>query len=743
MSIYGRSRAERIRFRNITIHHTRACVEGLENRRLCSVNVLVHHGDTSNDGENLAETVLTPANVNPTDFGKQFTAKLDAPIYTQPLYVQSQTITRGSATGRHSVVYVGTMHDSVYAIDANTGAVLWKDSFLNISDPTSAGSTTGVTTVPMAAINDGSFGPEFGILATPAIDLKRNELFLNANTQEIRNGVTHIVQRLWGISLADGSEISAPTVIGDTIDTKPYSNYTGYEYVAGAIVNGTGNNAHPTTYPNTDGWLSAPGQAKGAVIAFNAILQMQRTSITLLNGNIYLGFASHGDNGPYYGWILGYSESNLAPTAVFVTTPTYEGIVGDDNTFTAQGGIWSAASAIATDGTNLYVTTGNGAFDASVSNFDASGFPKDHDYGDTLVKISVDTLSSPSDQNGNGWGLKVADYFTPSNELALNQNDLDLGSGGVLLLPNSIHDAAGNPMLVVAGKESRIYLIDRNNLGKFNDAYPQTQTADPRLYDRVLGEYAGDPIDNGDKGIYSTPSYFGKKIYISQNGSNSLVFDLSSFASKTIPPGTGYMPTPVQTGAVFSYPGSTFTISSSGGSNSIVWASRFGSSDLLAFNTSNLATPIYDSAAVSGDRFTNATKFGVPTVANGMVYDITTTGSLVAFGLRSSYLKTSPKFFSAPSSAGFSIISSTDIHLTWKSNSTMNDEFRVDRSTNDSTWAPLAYTSAQTTSFDDSVMQTMKYYYRVAAVSSSNVSGFSNVVVVVPIPAKKSTAAIM
>jgi outer membrane protein assembly factor BamB len=278
-----------------------ASAESLERRCLLSVNILVHHGDPMNDGDNLAETVLTPSNVNPTDFGRLFTAALDGPIYAQPLYVQNVDITRGSSIGVHSVVYVVTMHDSLYAIDANTGAILWQDSFLDITDPTNLAATTGVTAVPTADIASTALGSELGILATPAIDSNLSELFLNANTREVRGTAIHFVQRLWAVNLADGSAAVQPAVIGDTIANESYSSHTGYEYVAGPIVNGSGNNATPTTYPNTDGWASAPGGFTTPVIAFNAQIQMQRTAMTLLNGNVYLGFASHGDDGPYYG----------------------------------------------------------------------------------------------------------------------------------------------------------------------------------------------------------------------------------------------------------------------------------------------------------------------------------------------------------------------------------------------------------------------------------------------------------
>jgi hypothetical protein len=713
--------------------HAAARIESLEQRSLLSVNILMHHGDLANDGANLAETVLTPADVNSADFGKRFSTTLGGRIFAQPLYVQDVNITRGSQAGVHSVLYVATMRDSLFALDASTGAILWQDNFLSTTDPTQSKATPGVTTIPADAIAGMNgvtdVGTEAGILGTPVIDLKQGSagaIYLIAVTQEVVGAQTHFVQRLWSVSLANGSPLLAPTVIGDTISSGNFFSYGPYQYVSGPIVAGSGNNPTPTTYPNRDGWASAPGGATTPVIAFNAEIEKERSALTLLNGTIYVGFASYEDDGPYYGWLLGFNESTLALTTAFVTTPTYEGIVGDSNTFTAQGSIWQSGSAITTDGTYLYVTTGNGAFNTAASNFDSQGFPIDHDYANSLLKLQVDTTSSPTNQNGNGWGLKVADYFTPSNVNALNVVDLDMGAGGVLLLPNSFKDAAGNPMLMVGSKESRLYLVDRNNLGKFNLSYPSTGNPDPRNYDRVLAEYAGDGINGTANGIWSTPAYYSGQIYLAAYKTNALVFNVSSFASGTVPPGTTHVETPTQTGPVFDYPGATFTISANGTSNALAWAMDVGHADLLAFNAGNITKAIYDSNTVAADRYTKGVTFGVPTVANGMVYLGDAAGVVSGFGLRSSYLKSNKTFFSPPANLSASRTSSTTAHLTWTSHSSLASEYRIDRSTNGTTWNTIALVSNPSTSYDDAVGATTRYYYRVAAVSAGSVTAFSN-----------------
>jgi hypothetical protein len=697
-------------------------VEALERRLFLSVNILQHGGDPANDGANLAETVLTPGDVNATDFGRQFSTPLDGSVYAQPLYVQNVKITRGSSVGDHSVVYLATMHDSLYAVDANTGAVLWQDSFLDTTNPQGTTATTGVTTVPTTALGSGNLGTQLGIISTPAIELTEGAIFLNANTQEVRSGNTHFVQRLWSVNLSDGSMMVAPAVIGDTISNGSFTSFTGYQYVAGPIVAGSGNNSDPTTYPNTDGWVSAPGGATTPVIAFNALIQMQRTATTLLNGTVYLGYASHGDNGPYYGWVLGFSESTLSLTAAFVTTPTYEGIVGDRTDYTAQGGIWASGSAIATDGTSLYVLTGNGAFNTAPSNFNSDGFPIDRDYADSLLKLSVDPTSSPTSQNGNGWGLGVTDYFTPSNANALNTLDLDLGSGGVLLLPSTLTDAAGNPMLVFGGKESRIYLLDQDNLGKFNTAYPSTGDADPRLYDQVLGEYATDGVNGTTEGVYSTPSYFDGEFYVAADATGTLAFNASSFDSGSIPPGTASAPVPAQTGQTFAFPAPGFSISANGSAGGILWGMDYVHSELVAFDATNISTPLYDSNTVSSDSYTGGVKFDQPTVANGMVYLANSSPTLVGYGVRSAYLSSNAAFFSAPTNLAVSLQSTSDAHLSWISHSSLATEYRIDRSTDDSNWTTLAYVANSVASYDDTTVGAGGYYYRVVAIAGSNTS---------------------
>src|SRR5215813_1114778 len=181
---------------------TVACgVEILERRAMLAAgDVLANHYTAGSTGEDLSETVLTPANVNSASFGKIFTTTLDGQVYAQILAVANVNVTRGTSLGLHNVLYAATMHNSLYAIDATTGAILWQDSFNQIDDPrvatiSSPIPTAGVRTIPAvsgdnALVNSADIGPELGILATPTIDSNTGILYLVADTQEFRNGAT-------------------------------------------------------------------------------------------------------------------------------------------------------------------------------------------------------------------------------------------------------------------------------------------------------------------------------------------------------------------------------------------------------------------------------------------------------------------------------------------------------------------------------------------------------------------------
>jgi len=246
---------------------------------------------------------------------------------------------------------------------------------------------------------------------------------------------------------------------------------------------------------------------------------------------------------------------------------------------------------------NIYFILGNGTFDTSL---DASGFPSQGDCGNCFVKISS---SSP---------IKLLDYFTPSNTVAASAADEDFGSGGPLLLPD-LTDSTGTTrhLAVGSGKDATIYVLDRDNMGKFN-------ANQNNVYELISGQLAG--------GEFAKPSYFNGTVYYGAVGDALKAFPITN-AKLAVAPSS-------QSSNQFPYPGTTPSISANGAANGIVWAVENGSTAVLhAYDATNLATELYNSnqAANSRDQF-SGNKFITPIVANGRVY-IGTPNSVAVFGL--------------------------------------------------------------------------------------------------------------
>src|SRR5262245_53601425 len=269
---------------------SRPALEHLESRLApANVPVLSGHYDAFLSGGNKQETVLTPATVNAANFGRLFNYAVDGYTYAQPLYVPNLAI----AGGTHNVVFAATEHDIVYAFDADGGGQLWKRSFI---DP-----ANGITTVPQPDVISGDVVPEIGITGTPVIDAT-NTMYVVVKTKEVVNNVPHYVQRLHALDITTGLDRATNGVvtIGDTTIGGPDGGYTDTTSVA---VPGTGVGSDGTT------------------LRFNALREFQRPALALASGIVYVAFASHGDNGPYHGWVLGYQASNLSLAKFFNTSP--------------------------------------------------------------------------------------------------------------------------------------------------------------------------------------------------------------------------------------------------------------------------------------------------------------------------------------------------------------------------------------------------------------------------------------
>jgi hypothetical protein len=668
----------------------RACtfaVETLEARRLLS-SVTQYHNDSSSDGENLSEISLTPSNVNASTFGKLFATRVDGPVYAQPLYVPSVGITVGSYQGTHNVTFVATQNDSLYAIDANNGTILWQDSFL-VAEAGLA-NVTAVSTVSSNDVNSTDIAPNIGITGTPVIDA--GFLYVAALTKQIVSNNTispHFVFTLYKVNIDNGSSTS--TVIGDTT----YDTGNGvYTYNSGPYV----------LDPDGQGAGVVKAVVNGAsqnVIYFNALRANNRSALTVYNGSVYVSFASHGDNGPYHGWILGYSESSLTPTAVFNTDPD-----GSDS------GIWMGGGQIAIDSSGfMYIETGNGTFDTTLN---VSGFPMYGDYGDSFIKIQLDSSSTQTNQNINGWGLAVVDYFTPQDQASLSSADQDLGSGAPMLLPVTAGSITiGKPgatnLLVGSGKGGTIYLINTatSKMGEYNGTT-----------DKVVQEIGG---GLGGGGSFGSPSFY-------YNGTTATIYYMGlqdNLRAFTIANGM-INTTPAVSPDTFGLLGATASISANGDSDGIVWGIDGGTNELRAYNATNVAAgAIYSTATNSSrDALGSAVKFTVPTVVDGEVF-AGTTDTLVAYGLLAP--PTSPP--TAPTTLQATAVSNFQINLSWNDTASNAFGYYVEESGNGgANWTQIATLGSSAVSYGAVGLQpNTTYSFRVRAYNSLGDSGYTNV----------------
>jgi PQQ-like domain len=336
---------------------------------------------------------------------------------------------------------------------------------------------------------------------------------------------------------------------------------------------------------------SVSGTGKGSVkgtLSFNALIENQRSALLLQNGLVYVAWGSLCDKNTYHGWLMAYNSTTLAQTAVWVTTPN-----------ASEGAIWASGSGPAGDSSfNTFIPIANGTFDVNTSG---------KDYGQSMVK-----LGPPANNT-----FSVLDYFEPYDGTNLDTGDHDIGSGGMVLLP----DQTGGPhlhLLVQSDKVGNIYLVDRDNMGQYNSQN-----------NNQIVQY----LPAANRGMWNSPTWWNNNVYF---GASSDV--LKAFAFNTT---TGLLSTTPtsQSAKSFAYPGTTGSVSANQTTNGIFWAlnnsgyKTTGAAVLHAYDATNLASELYNSGQNSTrDNPGPAVKFTVPTVANGKVY-VGTQTKLSVFGL--------------------------------------------------------------------------------------------------------------
>jgi Chitobiase/beta-hexosaminidase C-terminal domain/PQQ-like domain len=512
---------------------------------IAQVSVTTYHNDLGRTGQNTRETTLTPANVNSTQFGKLYSVPVDGAVYAQPLYLWALNI----AGGTHNVLYVVTEHDSVYALDADTGTV-----YVRVSLIPSGGSTVNSS----SDLGCGDLTPEVGITGTPVIDPTTGTLYVVAKSK-VGGSIVQYLHALDVTTLAE--KLGGPVLIQ-------------------ASVAGNGLDA------------------SAGLVSFNAKQENQRAALALSNGHVIIGWGGHCDLQPWHGWVMSYSASTLAQEAVFNASPNG-----------SASGVWMSGAGPAVDGNgNVYLATGNGDWNGTT------------DYGDSILK-----LGPPA--NGN---FTVLDYFTPYDQGALNSGDVDLGSGGLVLLPPL---SSGKVLLAQQGKAGTIVLLDTTSLGKYcvNLPLPCTNR------DTQIAQ----EIQNASAGIWGSAAYWNGNLY--WTGANDTI---NAYSFNTNNSGLISTTPTSRSARSFAFSAPTPVVSSNGSSNGILWAldgaadnSTCGTSGadclgLFAYDATNLANLLYTSSQAANNRDSPgaAVKFENPIVANGKVF-VGTLSSVSAYGL--------------------------------------------------------------------------------------------------------------
>jgi len=512
------------------------------------VSVVTQHNDNTRAGLNDHEELLTTSNVNVQKFGKQFSLVVDDQVYAQPLVAGKLDINGAP----HNVVYVATVNNTVFAFDGDNGRLYWQRNY------TASGMrpprNTDMTGACGGSYTD--FSGNIGIVGTPVIDPSKNAIYFVARSTT----GTHFVQYLHAVDITSGNELAGSPV----------------EITA--------------TYPGT-----GDGSSNG-ILAFDAQRQNQRQALTLVNGVVYVTFASHCDWGPYHGWILGYDAATLQQRIVYNATPSGY-----------AAGVWESGMGPAVDADgSLFVVTGNGTVGVGTDQTDVTN------RGESALKLTP-----------TGSTLRVASYFTPHDYQYLNDYDLDYGGMGAFLIP-------GSRYYVTGAKNGNIYLLDKDAMGGFQAGADQVQQV------VTLGAGAG---------MHAQPAYYHGAsrdvvfIWSEKDPLRSIVFDRATSRFDR------NFETLFTNGGPGGESGAVLSVSSNGttAGTGIVWASYAytGNAEhdvspgiLRAFDASDITKELWNNRQnLARDGAGSYAKFASPTIANGHVYLPTFSNQVVVYGV--------------------------------------------------------------------------------------------------------------
>jgi hypothetical protein len=485
--------------------------------------------DNSRDSANVSETILTPENVTSGKFGLLCKMAVDGDLFSQPLYVPGIRV----AGIPRDVVLAATMHNSVYAFDANGCAQLW---------------TT-------------NFGEAWQFRDYPHIGDPSSPLFYQ---HEI--GASSVV--------ADNANVYVVTASGAGIWTlHKLALETGLQSASVEIsgqVAGTGDAGHSDT-------------ANASKLLFNGARQLQRTALTVANGEIYIGFGSQSDRRPYHGWLFAYRTLDLSQTAVFCTTPNSWG-----------GGVWNGGGGVSVlSNGDILFSTGNGNYDGST------------EFSQSVLRL-------------NGATLALVDWFTPADWSSMNTHDSDLGSGPLMLI--------GGTKAVTGAKDFRIFAVDTSCLGRLGG------TAGGCAGSQVF--YTNSSAKLSDhSGVYNGAFFNGAAFFPNANGK---IYRFSFVSGM-------FNTTPAVSPATYEFPGAQLSVSASGTSNAILWAATVSKSALYSPEAGTLRalnpatfSEYWNSDANGADTLGVLSKYVAPVPANGRVYASNQSGNVAVYGLLSS-----------------------------------------------------------------------------------------------------------